>query len=262
MASSSYFQHSDDEENPFINRDNTSRTTRTRNINTNTINNTYSKNNNTNKNKRNIPNDISMEIDSSSTLIQDANDSSYYHNLNNRKRLKVNNQIPNDTTYYEKESILNEKANNNDNNTRNGYRNRLNTSNTNNFATASTSQIPPVTEPILIEDISNNNSIETENDSYLNTPSKQPTIRNNKNKNEIIIIEGDEAQNKEKKKGVEIEGSILEDSSHEHPKEIENSEEHSGGVEVLGQSQDKPTQSIRSQKLERALEMTIKKLIV
>jgi len=110
MASSSYFQNSDDEENPFISKDNTSRATKNNNINTRNINNLNSNiNTNANKNKRYISNDISMESDSSSTLNQDTHDRSYYHNPNNRKRLKVNGQNSNDTIYYEKENTRNEK---------------------------------------------------------------------------------------------------------------------------------------------------------
>ncbi|ORX44310.1 hypothetical protein BCR36DRAFT_406405 [Piromyces finnis] len=258
MASSNFFfQH--DEDNPFINRDKTSRITKSKN--TDTIN--YSILNNTNKNKRHIPNDISMESDSSSTLIQESNELSYYQNPNNKKRLKVNNQIQNDITFSEKENNKNEKLINNIENIINNNGGRINKNNIFDFSIASTSQVPSMTEPILIEDISNTNSnvTETENESYLNTPSKRPTERNNKNKSEIVVIEDNSKYSGKKNKDVEIDSSIVEDNSNEHSKEIENSDEHLTGEKTLQvETQNKSVQSIRSQKLEKALEMTIKKI--
>ncbi|ORX82514.1 hypothetical protein BCR32DRAFT_267595 [Anaeromyces robustus] len=126
-GSSNYFSHSDDEENPFINRGNNDRNLKNKNNNTD---NNYINNNK--KNKRYVQNDISSDIENSSLIT-----------TQDRKRLKINGQY--ETSIYEKE--VPSKNNNNK-----GIHN--------------------------IEDISNNSTTETETDSYVNTPSKKPMIRN------------------------------------------------------------------------------------
>jgi len=284
MASSSYFfQNSDDEENPFINRDNTKQPSKSRN--SLAINNTINTINNNNKNKRYIPNVDDNEFES--TLIQESDDPNDYYDANNRKRLKVNNNQNNNR------DLINDNITNNNtsptknkgrnpNNSRNRLDgeasshpiNKIGNNNTKISITHSPTQLDHSTaETIVLGDITNDNTTETDADSYLNTPSKQPTQRNSNKRgpknNGVIEKENGQSEGQGKitektgkaknKNVIEVEEEIIiDDSSQErtHPKKIDSSVEEVPGTP----SQKKPIQSIRSMKLEMALDRTITKI--
>jgi hypothetical protein len=293
MASSSnyFFKDSDDdEENPFINRENNDRNIRNKKI----INDDNNNINNNNENGRYIRNDVSIL---NSSLAQE----NYYQNPNKRKRIKVNEQ---------NEILINEKENRTDtkyrtlNNYRNEYRkdanvngNATSLNNNNSYTNAHRQQQASQnysTIPIIIEDVTNNNVEETETDSYLNTPSKQPIIKNNnKDKHENINIVDDFDNNnnnnnndnnisrndntieeirnisvrekqKQKEKKKEIIDETEENSNSTNPtkKVINNSlnSSESSEGETSNPKFQEPTQSIRSKKLEIALDSTISKI--
>ncbi|KAG4093587.1 hypothetical protein H8356DRAFT_1047915 [Neocallimastix lanati (nom. inval.)] len=244
MASSSnyFFKDSDDdEENPFINRENNDRNIRNKKI----INDDNNNINNNNENGRYIRNDVSIL---NSSLAQE----NYYQNPNKRKRIKVNEQ---------NEILINEKENRTDtkyrtlNNYRNEYRkdanvngNATSLNNNNSYTNAHRQQQASQnysTIPIIIEDVTNNNVEETETDKEIRNISVREKQKQKEKKKEIID-ETEENSNSTNPTKKVINNSL-------------NSSESSEG-ETSNPKFQEPTQSIRSKKLEIALDSTISKI--